>query len=114
MSSLLELGKPGPEKLPSPHLVWSLGRGQRSADWTWEHTTAAPTFKALRQNLPHFIGKETDLERVGNSLTVTSGQVPHTSRNSLTLAVRSQRHCGLSAGLAQPRTQSVLKKYLPK
>ena len=57
----LELGKPGPETLPSPRLVWSLGRGQHSADWTWEHSTAAPTFKALGQNFPHFTGKETDL-----------------------------------------------------
>lgn len=46
-----------------PHPTWSGVWAGDSVQLTGpEHTTAAPTFKA-GQNLPHFIGKETDLER---------------------------------------------------
>lgn len=115
VSSLLELGKPGPEKLPSACLVRRLGRGQHSAGWTLQQTIAAPTFKALRQNFPHFTGKETDLERVSDSLIVTSEQVTRTTRSSVSdFGHAPQSCCRLSAGLARPSTQSVLKKPLPK
>ena len=101
VSSLLELGKPGLEKLPSACLVRSLGRGQHSAGWTLQHTIAAPTFKALRQNFPHFTGKETDPETVSDLLIVTSEQVTRTTRSSVSdFGHAPQGRCRLSAGLA--------------
>ena len=110
VSSLLELGK-----LPSACLVRSLGRGQHSAGWTLQHTIAAPTFKALRQNFPHFTRKETDPEMVSDLLIVTSEQVTHTTRSSVSdFGHAPQGHCHLSAGLARPSTQSVFEKPLPK